>query len=678
MNVSFIGRVNNIPLPPRKALLPLFEAVVNSIQAIKAAPDGFVDVVLLRNNSQQEIDPGDSSSPITGFIVRDNGEGFTEDNLSSFKTCDSRHKQSVGGKGVGRLLWLKAFSKISVESIFQEGSSWKTRQFSFRLSDAGVENEFCKDTDLNQRQTSVYLDGLDEKYQNHCPHRAQTLAMRLIEHTLLYLMRPTCPKITILDGEKSIVLNQIFKEDIQTSSSSIKVSGSEFNIVNLRFYKGEEDVHRLHLCAHDREVFNENLSRFIPNLSRKLRDETDEPFIWSSYIFGKYLDDHVDFIRGSFDFPREDSQQSSLKGIGDEDLSLPQLRESVLEHIKRPDLLGAYLEPIRKKKMDRIKKYVSENAPQYRAIVKHRPELMDSISPDLSDEKLELELYKIHHKAELSLREKGQEFLRLPPQSLEDVAEYKEQYRRFLEEENDIGKANLAQYVVHRKLILDLLSKRLSQNSTTTKYQLEDSIHNSIFPIRTISDDVRYEQQNLWIIDERLSYHSYLASDKRFTSIHPQAAPDFQVQSTDRPDLLIFNNSPFAFVEGGAPFSSLVIIEFKRPGRESYSDNDNPINQVYGYAKKIREGTAKDRHGRPIEVMKDIPIYGYILCDIVSKIREFATFGSFTESPDGRGFFFYNSPLKTYIEVISYNKMLDDAKKRNRILFDRLCIRLPE
>ena len=54
--------------------------------------------------------------------------------------------------------------------------------------------------------------------------------------------------------------------------------------------------------------------------------------------------------------------------------------------------------------------------------------------------------------------------------------------------------------------------------------------------MRTTSEDVPYEQQNLWIIDERLSYHWFLASDMRLESVEVLAN-----DSESRPDILIFS-----------------------------------------------------------------------------------------------------------------------------------------
>jgi hypothetical protein len=42
------------------------------------------------------------------------------------------------------------------------------------------------------------------------------------------------------------------------------------------------------------------------------------------------------------------------------------------------------------------------------------------------------------------------------------------------------------------------------------------------------------------------------------------------------------------------------------------------------------------------------------------------------ETPDGQGFFGFKRHYNAYFEVISYTKMVTDAKKRNAVLFDKL------
>lgn len=42
-----------------------------------------------------------------------------------------------------------------------------------------------------------------------------------------------------------------------------------------------------------------------------------------------------------------------------------------------------------------------------------------------------------------------------------------------------------------------------------------------ICPMRYTSDEVSFEEMNLWIIDERLAYHNFLASDKQMKLNRP-------------------------------------------------------------------------------------------------------------------------------------------------------------
>lgn len=201
------------------------------------------------------------------------------------------------------------------------------------------------------------------------------------------------------------------------------------------------------------------------------------------------------------------------------------------------------------------------------------------------------------------------------------------------------------------------------------KYPLEEDIHELIYPMRTTSDDIEFQQQNLWIIDERLSYHRILASDQKLSQID-----DSEIASNDRPDILIFNN-PVAFVEGEEqPYSSIVIVEFKRPMRQGYSDQENPFSQVYSYLREIRSGKFTDKNGILVTLREGTPFYIFIVCDLTAKLKEIAENNGFQETPDSQGFFSFNKNLNAYVEVISFPKLLGDAKKRNKILFDNLHI----
>ena len=138
MKSDVIGRVNNTRLYKKDILFPLFEAIINSIDAINDGPNsskGQIEIHIKRDQKSiyQDDDPLREDNAATGFVVVDNGVGFNEKNFISFLTSDSRLKENRGGKGIGRFMWLKAFSQVHIESSFGENNSFHTFSFDFLL-----------------------------------------------------------------------------------------------------------------------------------------------------------------------------------------------------------------------------------------------------------------------------------------------------------------------------------------------------------------------------------------------------------------------------------------------------------------------------------------------------------------------------------------------------------------
>jgi hypothetical protein len=80
MKVDLVGKIKNTQLPRSKALLPMFEAVVNSFQAIEDGSEPVlsprIDVFVERIASGL---PGvEVDGEVIGFTITDNGVGFTE------------------------------------------------------------------------------------------------------------------------------------------------------------------------------------------------------------------------------------------------------------------------------------------------------------------------------------------------------------------------------------------------------------------------------------------------------------------------------------------------------------------------------------------------------------------------------------------------------------------------
>lgn len=660
------GRVRNIDLSPNSTLLPLFEAIVNSFDALEDFADQSkprITVSIQRDRTQPALKEEAEIYPISNFVVEDNGPGFTDPNFESFCTSDSMFKIASGGKGVGRLLWLKAFKSVSIDSCFRQNGGFLNRNFNFTLSRQGVEGgdkpETTSETTL---RTRVHLKGLKDPYNKNCPKKLDTIAHKIIQHFIALFMLRQCPAVYLVDEDSnSRNLNELFQTEYRAQSREdiFKAKGESFKISSIKIKTGD---HRLSFCANNREVFGEDLKDSIPDLASKLTADDRSQFAYQAFISGSLLDSKVNAERTAFYIP----QKPVPFGLPEE-VTLADIRQNALGKIELQ--LEPFLSPVRKHKIEHVQDYVRTQAPQYRPLLKHAQKQIAAIPPGIVDESLDAELYKIDYSIKLEVRQEAKRYLNA--QNIKDLRqdpEYKEKYDNFIQKLNDIGKATIAEYIVHRKVVLELFANALKQREDEA-YALEESVHGIVFPMHTTSDEIEYDKHNLWIIDEKLAYHYLLASDKKLNQVE-----SINTESTKRPDILIFNN-PFAFADQAGGISSIVIIEFKRPMRNNYdADNDNPITQVYNYVRELRSGKKHDKDGRPVPITDKTPAYAFIACDLTHKMKELAVDAGLGPTPDGEGFFGFNSPLLTYVEVLSYDKILADSQKRNRVLFDRLNI----
>lgn len=660
------GNIQLVPNSPQKCLLPLFEAVSNSIHSIQAKrtsdsdSKGTIKIVIHRDLNQSTIqfqtDQSSDVSPIEGFTVRDNGVGFTDAHQKSFETGFTRLKRHLGAKGRGRFVWLKVFKTVSIESVFEEGGQKYKRAFIFSIRDGCKGGKKVPASNLDV-ETEVRLKDMSNSFKENCPKQLDSIAGHLVRRFVHELALPDCPTITIRDGEGGhpVSLNDLFR-DIRVKGETRKftVKGQDFEIDHLLLKKSGDLKHELHLCAHKQAVAAELLDSKISDLRAPLYENSDQ-VVYHGYVKGGFLDQTVNPERTDFD--RVGEQELPFKE------SIPWneiVRSSVSESA---EFLGPYLIRVREEKERRVADYVQNEAFWYRHVLKRRPDIVSSIPPDASKSEIDIALYQGSKSIEVELRIKASQLLEGEAPS-DDPNDYHVKLVEFLEEYGEVGKDQLAKYVSHRKAILMYLTERLNLREDG-EYHLEEDIHQVIFPMRTTSDDIDPDRMNLWIIDERLAFHFYLASDLPLKSLK-----HVDIDSKDELDIIIFDR-PFLFSEGRAEvdIGAAVIIEFKRP----MTDNKDPIRQVFRYARKLRKGTVT-KDGASFTIKDGTPLYAYILCDLTPKMREYATDASLQIMPDGHGYFGYNPTYRMYVEMISYSKAISDARKRNAILFEKLNI----
>jgi hypothetical protein len=241
MKVNLVGRVKNMNLPNSKALMPLFEAIVNSIHSIEEAgvSDGWIRITVERNETQGNLlDNSRNIYPITSFKIADNGAGFNDDNFESFLTSDSAKKVEKGAKGIGRFLWLKVFDLVYIKSIYKSLDQPLKREFRFSLQHEAV-TDLLEDigTKTDNYRTEVNLIGFKDAYRKHCPQKAETISKRIIEHCLVFFLSQSCPRIFVHDGEETFELNNLFSQTVEANSKEevFTLKSKEFKRVFEKF-----------------------------------------------------------------------------------------------------------------------------------------------------------------------------------------------------------------------------------------------------------------------------------------------------------------------------------------------------------------------------------------------------------------------------------------------------------
>jgi len=659
MNINFQGLVDLHTLPTTEPLLPLYEAVVNSIQSINQAniTNGNIYIEIEREDSLSLIERENWETDIENIVIHDNGIGFTEDNFKSFNTYASDFKKMLGCKGVGRMIWLKAFDSVKVESTYCEDGNWFHRTFTFDRVNA-VSNELRARIEGDAyNSTIITLQSLRSKNKSNTPKKISTIARDLLNHCFIYFVLGKAPKITISDGTESISVNGLFekirKEDISTVEFSIE--DKSFKLIHFKNYNPNSSIHCINLCANDRRVSSTNLQSVFSGVNSKFVN-TDGSFVYNGYITSDYLDENVNRERTAFNI--DETQRSLFSQVTKSEI-VSKATELVFAYLK--DELIAYNE----KKREKIERFIRNVNPRYRLLLRRYPECIDNIMISDDEEKLELELFKQEQQYKLKLKEEGKELEKTIKGNV-NTTDIVKRTTAYAEKLSEMGKSSLAEYILHRKAVLDLLEDNLKYQDDN-RYAYEESIHQIVFPMQQTSDDVDYTAHNLWLIDEKLSYHYYLASDKKIRSMDP-----VQSESKNEPDIAIFD-SPFAFTdESEQPFKNITIIEFKRPGRESYGDSENPIQQVIEYMDDFTNGKIKTKDGLTIDGNNNIRFFCYILCDISEKLKKYIKQYDFQQTPDGQGYYSYSNNYNAYMEIVPYNKMIRDSKKRNKILFDKL------
>lgn len=661
MLANIKGLVDRLELSQAKAMMPLFEAISNAIDAIEEHKDGFPKhSILIRLIAAHDLahQGGDDTLVLDGFDISDDGVGFDDENLASFQEAHTLSKVKVGGKGVGRFTFLKVFSSVHIRSVFLRQSETLLREFDFSIADELKGADDLKPVN-EPRGTTLSMRGMESKYKGGWPHDPAIIAERILAHFLIRFAARSCPPMVLESpGHAPIDLHALFQSTVLSHIEErfFEVLGHTFALQAYRHRDGRAR-HDLHLCANGREVTTSKLRDLLPELPEKLLDADQETYTLIVLVTGEYLDDHANQERTRISFQSDDEPD-----LDESLVSRQSLNRGIVETL-RP-LLASDLQSTNEEKRLQIEKFV-EQAPEYRALTHPRyKELIEQrIQPGLTTEKLDEALLHVKRDVEDSVRKEVRHVAALF--ETETFEQYQERFQVVAEQANEIGKAQLAAYVAHRRTILDLVTQSLKKVRSDEKYPFEKVLHKMIFPMGATSRDIFFEQQNLWVIDERLCYHTLLTSDKKLNSVQ-----GLKGTSGKEPDIFaFFYDTPIGVAESdNLPSGGVIIIEFKRPGRDDY-DKD-PADQIIQRFREISDGNVNDIDGRQINPA-NLRYTGYLIADLKPSLHR-QVYGRYHRTADNEGYFFNLAEGNGCIEIISYDKLVKDAGRRNRILFDKL------
>lgn len=657
---NIVKRIDRLPKPKNvtAAMQPLFEAISNAIHSVQnrfpetVSHDGMIHVTVNTSRNKDQV----------WATVGDNGLGLDDKNWDAFTETDTDNKISIGGKGVGRLLWLDCFQKISVVSTFKTKNGMECRSFDFVLKqDNQIQNEKAEAVGSTDSPSFfVRFEGLrDNGYLSNFPGRDSFVFQHLTSHFLPTFIGKRCPKISVCVGDETRHFPSEIDNIVHRKTADIRLETDDYGLLLLTLMECDKVAsadlnghHFVHFIAHDRTVQSQSIDGKLG--LKYFGDDGDRVF--HAILTGEYLDKNVNQERTAFMF---------------EDVVLDRIINDVCtSHIV--EFLKAPLEKLGGEQRKKIEQ-ITESYPS--VAFGDTDELQAKIpSGELKEDAIYGHLARERFRRDQRQAEKIRSVLSRLRGGEADAATFAAAISDAGRAIEDAEQRSLAEYIVRRKVVLDfieILLEKVRDDTRDSSYQREDILHSFICPLRvnTIEDGTKKiesaSSHDLWIIDERLTFAQYFSSDVEFATLS-QA-----IESDERPDVLIFD-----YVHGLRQTeepSKVLLVEFKRPGRRSYADDENPQSQVERYVRKLQGGGLNDVKGRPIKLDDRTVFHCFIIADIVGRLDDW-TF-TWQHTANGRGRLYQpQSGFRGSIELIGWDALLGDARARNQAFFDRAGI----
>jgi hypothetical protein len=501
------------------------EALTNSIHA----GGRFISVDLHFSERQQELSPGSEERRVLEQItISDDGEGFTTENLNFFEEICTSHKDNIGGKGVGRLAFLKYAQKVEIRSQFS------TQLIEFIYTPDFKPEEVKKSPKSGSLNTSITLSDLKERINTQVAKLVNSICDDL--RLLLFLKHQSGHSITLKFTHNS---KQPFDDVHVFSGEHIKAEltrGFEF-----------QD-----------EKFNCYLFRDEPPKKGIVAMLCADELCIEEYVISKRFDicQHLIFVTSDYFNKRSNIERQRLelpKTDDDVDIVSPISREKLMPRIHEECLM--MIDESAKGDIEQFKSDNIEKLKKYYPFIKIDSMYANAALLDAD------EVVKTYRAQQARKEDQVVEALESgKPVSWDDVSH--------------LASEDLARYIVHRALVIDSLANMPPESA-------EDAIHNAILPKRSDGSEIR--ENNVWLVDDKFLSYSSIYSDLALASIIQEVGNSVESKQQRRPDVAAF----FSKDSENYP-NKLVIIEFKKPGADIF-DNNKALMQCRLYASELAD-----------------------------------------------------------------------------------------
>ncbi len=606
---------------------PLFETIVNAIEANASLIEISLDI-----NEQKLLD-GSFERKINGFSILDNGDGFTDDNISSFSTFYSEMKKKLGCKGIGRLSWLKVFNLININSY--TGTNNVFFDFNFNFNDVST---IQKEHSTKEKYTTIKFSLPQDNY-------IKKSIFTTLDDIKGIILRELTVKLYLLyrAGKEVIIKIKYDKDEIHIKKESLPNLREEtFSIVGNNsieynftlfydFLNNNPVVHEHYVCADERKV--KSISEDI--IPHKFPESKSSYFLLCS----DYIDKQVQQERTEF-YPDFTNSRESMTS--------PVKLEEILEVLKTVcyKIVVSEFPEIKKENQDIIERCSKEYP--------HLIQYFNSSTNQLLSEKALIKNAKLQFDNDKENIRKN--FYKLLKSKKIDEKAFNEQAQKI----SSIASIELAEYIFYREQILDAISKTYDASKDDSEYP-EKFLHNLLIPMgTTLTEESSEYDSNLWILDDKFMGFKRAFSDKKISMINKELIDKYsELGSNYEPDVAVFYTDYSGKLD-------LIVIEIKRAGEKAINKlnavpelnrnignivkNYNDIRRVYGYVvMHIDENTAND-----------LTMQGNML-PLFTKNGEPCFYQHNANIKDIEG-----NPIDTHVYLLSLKTIEADARARNK------------